>query len=173
MNKTIRSPLVIVTAMTKNQQVIGDKNKLLWHIPADLKRFKALTLGHPIIMGRKTFESILAILGKPLPNRTNIIVTRDSEYLYEGVKVAHSLDEALNLAQAENPSEIHIGGGGELYKEALPLVSRLYITWVESDVTGDTFFPEFLSDFAVLTEHSPEHYEGINFQWVDYMRKVN
>jgi dihydrofolate reductase len=154
--------------MSQPAQVIGDNNKLLWHIPADLKRFKALTLGHPIIMGRKTFESIVAILGKPLPQRTNIVVTRDTSYKPEGVLVAHSLAEAIALAERENPTEIHIGGGGELYKEALPLVSRLHITWVKSNGTGDTVFPDFLNNFTVETEHEIMRHEGLQFQWVDY-----
>jgi len=89
MTSNVHPPIVIVAAMSQPAQVIGDNNKLLWHIPADLKRFKALTLGHPIIMGRKTFESIVAILGKPLPQRTNIVVTRDTSYKPEGVLVAH------------------------------------------------------------------------------------
>ena len=170
MNKTTHPPLVIVAAMTKKQQVIGNNNQLLWHIPADLKRFKALTLGHPIIMGRKTFASILTILGKPLPNRTNIVVTRDTTYQHDGAKVAHSLAEAIALAEAENPTEIHIGGGGELYKEALPLVSKLHVTWVDSETSGDTIFPDFLTDFKVVTTHPPEQHAGLNFQWVDYVR---
>jgi dihydrofolate reductase len=166
-----KPPLVIVAAMSKNTRAIGNNNGLLWHVPADMKRFKALTLGHPVIMGRKTFESIVAIIGKPLPGRTNIVVTRDDTYAYEGVKVAHSLDEAIALAMAEDPEEIHIGGGAELYRQALPQVFRLHITWFNDDKPADTFFPEFEEDFGVVTEHELKVYEGLEYQWVDYTRK--
>ncbi len=167
-----QAPIVIVSGMAKSNQVIGNENKLLWHVPADLKRFKELTLGHPIIMGRKTFESIIEILGKPLPGRTNIVVTRDESYQFEGTKIAHSLEEALELAQSENPTEIHIGGGAEMYRQSLPLVSKLHITWFFDDKKGDTFFPDFLDEFEVTTEHEVRTHEGLRFQWVDYTRKV-
>lgn len=164
-------PIVIVAAMTKPKQVIGNNNQLLWHIPDDLKHFKALTLGKPVIMGRKTFTSIVTQLGKPLPNRTNIVITRDTSYKYEGVKIAHSLREALELAKDENPEEIHIGGGGEIYKQALPLVSKLHITWVNSDITGDTIFPDFLDEFKIINVGEMQTQNGVEFQWIDYERK--
>ncbi len=166
-----KPPITIVAAMSKPAQFIGKNNQLLWHIPADLKRFKALTLGKPIIMGRKTFESIVAVLGKPLPARTNIVVTRDTNYQPIGALIAHSLTDAISLAKQENPTEIHIGGGGEIYKEALPLASKLYITWVESTVIGDTIFPDFLSDFKVVASQEKQNHAGINFEWIDYERK--
>ena len=171
-NSKNKIPIVIVVGMGKSRRVIGKENGLLWHVPADMKRFKALTLGHPIIMGRKTFESILEILGKPLPGRTNIVVTRDQNYHHDGVKVAHSLEEAITFAQSENPTEIHIGGGAEMYRQALPLVYRLHITWFFDDKDGDTFFPEFESDFVATTEHSIQEYDNLKFQWVDYVRKT-
>lgn len=157
--------------MSKAKRAIGKDNGLLWHAPSDMKRFKELTLGHPIIMGRKTFESIVAILGKPLPGRTNIVVTRDKDYVYEGVRVAHSLTEALSIAKEDNPAEIHIGGGAEIYKQALPLVSKLHITWFFDDKEGDTFFPAFEDDFNIETEHPPQTENNLQFQWVDYQRK--
>ncbi|HEY0964636.1 MAG TPA: dihydrofolate reductase, partial [Candidatus Paceibacterota bacterium] len=104
-------PVVIVVAMTRESRAIGHGDDLLWHVPADLKRFKALTLGHPVIMGRRTFESIVKTLGKPLPGRTNIVVTRDDSYAPHGARVAHNLEEAFAIALEEHPSEIHIGGG--------------------------------------------------------------
>ncbi len=164
-------PVVIVVAMSRKNRAIGNKNQLLWHIPADMKRFKALTLGHPIIMVKKNFESILEILGKPLPGRTNIVLTRDESYTYAGVKVAHSLVEAVELAKKESPTEIHIGGGAEIYRQALPLASRLHITWVHDEPEADTFFPEFEHDFDVITEHPTAEHEGLTYQWVDYERK--
>ena len=164
-------PVVMIAAASKNTRVIGKNNMLLWHIPEDLQRFKALTLGKPIVLGRKTFESILAILGKPLPNRTNIVITRNPNYTHEGIKTAPSLDEALTIAQAEKPSEICIGGGGEIYQQALPYADRLYLTWVDDAVEGDTSFPSFEADFAVEKMYDPQTYQNISFQWIDYRRK--
>lgn len=163
-------PVVIVAAMSRIDRGIGKDNELLWHIPDDLKRFKALTTGHPVIMGRKTFESILAILGKPLPNRTNIIVTRDKNYTHPTATVAHSLEEALKIAKNERPREIHIGGGAELYRQALPLVQKLYVTWVDDKVMADTFFPPFEDSFMITNTEEPREENGLRYQWIDYER---
>ncbi len=165
-------PVVIVAAISKHDRAIGYQNKLLWHIPEDLKRFKELTLGHPIIMGRKTFESIVAMLGKPLPGRKNIILTRNPELTYEGAETAGSLEAAFTVASRENPLEIHIGGGAELYTAALPFVSRLHLTLVDSKDKADTFFPKYESGFQITKEHPPEISNGIIYQWVDYHRKI-
>jgi dihydrofolate reductase len=164
-------PIVIVVGLGKKDSALGYKNGLLWHVPADLKRFKELTMGHPIIMGQKTFESILEILGKPFPGRTNIVATLDKNYKYEGVKVAYSLEEAVEIAQSESPTEIHIGGGGQIYKQMLPLVDQLHITWFHDKKEADTFFPEFKDEFEVVKEHPVQNHEGLYFQWVDYKRK--
>jgi dihydrofolate reductase len=167
-------PVTIVAGMGRNTRIIGNNNQLLWHVPADLKRFKELTLGKPIIMGRKTFESILAIIGKPLPGRTNIVVTRQTDYIApEGVKVVASLKDAFAVASSENPSEIHIGGGAELYKQALPFVDKLHVTWFNDDSEGDTTFPEFEKDFEIETAHEVQTHDGLEFQWVDYKRPQN
>jgi len=172
MNENMQKiPIVIVSAISRQQKAIGYENKLLWHIPEDLKHFKELTLGHPIIMGKKTFASILEILGKPLPGRTNIVLTRDKDYAFEGVKVAHSLEEAIDIAKEESPSEIHIGGGATLYKEALPLVSRLHITWVYDEPLADTFFPPFEDDFKIVYESGDKEHNGLHYEWTDYERK--
>ncbi|MFT7645195.1 MAG: dihydrofolate reductase [Candidatus Paceibacteria bacterium] len=169
---TNQAPIVIVVGLGQSNRALGMNNELLWHVPDDLKRFKELTLGHPIIMGRKTFESILKILGKPLPGRSNIVVTRDLNYIHEGVRVAHSLDEAIATAESEHPTEIHIGGGAELYRHALPLVSRLHITWFLDDKEADTFFPEFAKEFKIVAKHPIQTHEGLQFQWIDYVRKA-
>ena len=168
---TPRVPVVIVAGMQAGDRAIGMQNGLLWHVPEDMKRFKALTLGHPIIMGRKTFESILEILGKPLPGRTNIVITRDTSYKHEGVRVVHSLDEAIAIAESEHPKEIHIGGGSEIYHQVLPFVTRLHVTWFFDSKLGDTFFPAFEDDFVVAIEHPKQTRDGIEYQWVDYVRK--
>lgn len=165
-----KTPVVIVAGLGKHDRAIGYKNNLLWHVPEDLKRFKALTLGHPIIMGKKTFESILTILGKPFPGRTNIVLTHDADYAYEGVLVAHSIKDALALAELEHPTEIHIGGGAELYKQILPRVSKLYITWYYDQKEADTFFPEFEDEFDIAQTRPTQHHGDLEYQWIDYVR---
>ena len=165
-------PIVIVVAMSKYDRAIGARNGLLWHVPADLKRFKELTMGHPVIMGQKTFESILNILGKPFPGRTNIVATLNQDFSHDGAKIAHSLEEAVGIARSENPSEIHIGGGGQIYKQMLPLVERLHITWFYDQKEADTFFPEFEDDFEITDESPIMEHDGLKYQWVDYARKT-
>ena len=163
--------VVIVAVISRHKHSLGNKNRLLWHIPEDLKRFKEKTLGHPVIMGRKTFESIVAVLGKPLPNRTNIVVTRNPNFSYAGVLVALSFEDALQEASKLNPSEIHIGGGADLYAQALPFVDELYLTLVDDEKDADTFFPEFENEFKIATEHELQANNGITYQFVDYIRK--
>lgn len=126
----------IVVAMDENG-VIGRNNALPWHLPDDLKRFKALTLGKPMLMGRKTFESI----GKPLPGRRNIVLTRSPAWQHDGVDTVHSLEEALALAGEAD--EMAVIGGEEIFKLALPVASRIYLTRVHARVDGDTVFPAF------------------------------
>ena len=125
----------MIAAMARNR-VIGRDSALPWQIPADLRRFRDLTMGHTIVMGRKTYESI----GAPLQGRQSIVVTRQKGYAATGCVVVHSLEEAL--AVAGSADEVFICGGGELYREALPLAERLYLTVVDLEVEGDTFFPE-------------------------------
>lgn len=163
-------PIVIVAAMSKVDRGIGKGNRLLWHIPEDLKRFKALTYGHPIIMGRKTFESIVAILGKPLPGRTNIVITRDTNYTPAGAHVAHSLEEAILHAKLERPKEIHIGGGAEIYRLALPFVTKLHITWIHDKPEADTFFPPFEEEFEIAKTYPIAIHKETSYQWIDYIR---
>lgn len=122
--------------MSENR-VIGINNKLPWHLPADLRHFRRLTTGHPVIMGRRNYESI----GKPLPNRTNIVVTRNPDYRAAGCLVTHSLDDAMN--SAGNDSEIFIIGGAEIYRQAFDRANRIYLTLIHARIEGDTYFPEF------------------------------
>lgn len=164
-------PVSIVVGISTEKRALGFKNELLWHVPDDLKRFKTLTLGKPIIMGRKTFESIIAILGKPLPGRTTVVVTRNAEYTYPGVQTASTLEEAFTKAALENPTEIHVGGGAEIYAQALPYVDRLYLTLFDDEKEADTFFPEFETEFEIVTEHQKQEHLGLIYQWVDYKRK--
>ena len=127
--------MISIIAAASENNVIGNENKLLWHLPADLKFFKSTTSGHPMIMGRKTFESI----GKPLPGRATIIITRQDDYKPDGVIVVHSLKEALKEAEKID-EEVFIVGGGEIYKQAMFLVDRIYLTRVFATYNGDTHF---------------------------------
>ena len=126
----------LIVAMAQNG-VIGRGNSLPWRLPEDLRRFKAFTLGKPILMGRKTFESI----GRPLPERVNLVLTRDRSWTAAGVTVVHSVEEALG--QAGGSPELVAIGGAEIYRLVLPYARRIYLTHVHADVPGDTFFPEF------------------------------
>ncbi len=166
----MQKPHISITVAIGKNRELGMAGKLLWHIPEDLKRFKALTLGHPVVMGRKTFESIIAILGKPLPGRTNIVVTRDQNWQYEGVIVCHSLEDAIVKARELDQEEIHIGGGADLYAQALPFVDRLYLTLIDDEKEADTFFPEYEKEFTnKISEESHEH-EGLKYTWVTLER---
>lgn len=167
-----KTPVIIVAGMSKEDRALGRGNELIWHVPADLKRFKELSMGHPVIMGRKTFESIVAILGKPLPGRTNIVVTRDEDYAYAGAVIATSLEDAFTKALAEHPTEIHIGGGANIYAQALPYVDRLYLTFFFDTQEADTYFPAFEDAFEVSEEHPVQEYKDLQFQWIDYVRKA-
>ncbi len=133
--------LSIIVAAARNG-VIGRNNALPWHLPGDLRYFKRVTMGKPIVMGRKTFESI----GRPLPGRTNVIISRDPQFAAEGVKVAGSLDQALALARdialIDGVEELVVIGGEQIYREALPRTQRLYLTEVHADVEGDARLPD-------------------------------
>lgn len=130
------NPTISIIAAISENRVIGNNNKLLWHIPEDFARFKKITSGHPVIMGRKTYESI----GKPLSDRTNIIITRDENYKTEGCLVVHSLEEAIRLAKGK---KIFIIGGGQIYKQAISLADKLYLTVIKKNFTGDAYFPDY------------------------------
>lgn len=154
----------------QHNRVIGCKGDLLWHIPEDLKRFKALTLGHPVIMGRRTWES-LPKKARPLPGRTNIVVTRDPSYLAEGAIVVHSFPEALSRAKdSEGADEIFAAGGTEIYQCALPFTSKLYLTLIDDEKEGDAFFPAYESEFTKETFREEHEYNGLGYTWLDLER---
>jgi dihydrofolate reductase len=139
--------LSLIVAMAKNR-VIGANGRIPWHLPNELKLFKSLTMGHHIVMGRKTYESI----GRLLPGRTTVIVTRQRDYSVPGAIVAHSLKDALEACKADD--ECFVIGGAELFREALPIADRLYLTVVDAEPAGDTFMPEF--DRGVWKETSSQ-----------------
>ena len=150
-----------------NNNEIGRGNDIPWYLPADLKYFKRITSGHPIIMGRKCFESI----GRPLPNRTNIIVSRNPEYYQEGCILTHSLNAAIAVAREHDEEEAFIIGGGEIYRRGMPLTQRLYLTTIDIDIAdADVFFPEIDYDQWELTSEEKHSKDAKNPH--DYAFKV-
>ncbi len=170
--------LSLIAAIGKKNE-LGINNQLLWNLPSDLKHFRDTTSGHPVIMGRKTFESI----GRPLPNRKNIVITRDASYSAPGIFVAHSLDEALALVAREQGSkfeevdeevEAFVIGGGQLYLEALPRANRLYLTHVDAELSADTYFPEVSCDEweEISSEsHDADTDHAYNYRFAIYKKK--
>ncbi|MDO8593858.1 MAG: dihydrofolate reductase [bacterium] len=159
----MQNNITIIAAIGKNRE-LGKSGQLLWHLPDDMKRFKELTMGHPVIMGRKTWES-LPEKYRPLPNRTNIVVTRQADYKAKSATIADSLESArAAAARAEGANEIFIIGGGELYREALPIADRLYLTLVDDTPLADTFFPEYEKEFKIISKENgvgdiPHHFQ--------------
>lgn len=160
--------VALIAAMAANG-TIGRDGALPWHLSEDLKHFKKVTLAKPVVMGRKTYQSI----GKPLPGRTNIVVTRNPELELGGATVVHSLEEALAVAERLEPAETLIIGGAELYELALPRASRMYLTYVHKEVEGDTFFPSF-DPKAWLELEREDHFSekvGLAYSWVVLERR--
>ncbi len=156
-------PIFSAIAAMSDKRVIGQDNRLPWHLPADLRHFKALTTGHPIIMGRKTYDSI----GRPLPNRVNIIITRNTSFqVPAGCIQANSPEEALAKAEAIPCTEIFVIGGANIYQQTLPLVSRLYLTMVHHEVHGDAYFPKI--DKSEWREVSCEEHQADGENEYDY-----
>ncbi|MEC8192187.1 MAG: dihydrofolate reductase [Myxococcota bacterium] len=153
-------PLAMVVAMTADR-VIGKDGGMPWHIPEDLKHFRRVTMGHAIIMGRKTHESI----GRALPRRRNIVITRQQGAAFEGCDVAHSIEDAIAMARAGGDDEPRIVGGGVIYELALPLATKLYVSEVALDVDGDTHFPPF--DPEQWTETERRAGEGVVYRTLE------
>ena len=159
--------ITLIGAIGKNRE-LGLGNKLLWHLPDDLKRFKEVTRGHAVIMGRKTYESI----GRPLPERKNIIITRDAEYAAPGCEVVHSIEEALKTVSGDN--EAFVIGGGEIYKLALPYANKMDLTLVDVEQRADAYFPEFNSEeWRVTSEevHEADERHPCRFVFRVYEKK--
>jgi dihydrofolate reductase len=155
----------IIVAQSHNR-VIGIDNTLPWYLPADLKRFKAITMGHHMIMGRKTYESI----GKPLPGRTSIVVTRNKDLVFEGCVMAHSLKEAFEIAQKNNDDEAFVIGGADLIKQAIDVCDKLYLTNIHQDFKGDTFLEPLSSSWKEI-EHiinAPDEKNAYAYSFVTY-----
>lgn len=150
-----------------SNRVIGVNNTLPWHLSEDLKHFKSLTTGHTIIMGRKTYESI----GRPLPNRRNIVISRNKEASYEGAEVVHSIENAFSISRNDN--EVFVIGGSNIYQQALSLVDHLYITEIKKSFSGDAYFPEI--NKQIWVESSREDHitnDGLEFSFVKYQKNT-
>lgn len=170
-----QSRIALVAAVARNG-VIGRANTLPWHLPEDLKRFKTLTMGHPVIMGRKTFESILAMLKKPLPGRTSIVLSRTPADLqlspdWTNVRTARTLEDAIS--QAPPGQDIHVIGGAQIYELALPIAQCLYLTEVLADIEGDAHFPTWDRSLwhEISREHAPVTPQGLRYDFVEYQRR--
>lgn len=165
-------PFLSVIAAMARHRVIGRDNALPWHLPADLQHFKATTLGKPMIMGRKTWESLPGLL----PGRPHIVITRDPDYHAEGAQIAHSLPQAINLAAAHMGAtgELMLIGGANLYAQALPLADRLYLTEVDAEVEGDAWFPDVdLSDWSLVSreDHVADARNRYPYRFLSYQRR--
>ena len=163
-----KAKVSLICALAKDR-AIGYKNQLLWQIPADLAHFKKITTSHPVIMGQKTFESI----GRPLPNRTNIIVSKDESLNIDGCIIAHSIDEALDLGAKKDENkisdeinEIFIIGGGSVYAQTIDIADKLYLTLVEGKYKADTYFPEYQNFKKIIKKEKGES-SGYKYQFLE------
>ena len=157
--------IILVAAIGENGEM-GHNNELLWHLPGDLPRFKAITMGSPIIMGRKTFDSI----GRALPGRLNIVLTENTKWHADGVSVASSLDNAMALSKAENTAKTFVIGGGQIYKLFLPYASILELTEVHDTPVADTYFPNFSNTEFVEVNRESNLDNDPKFDYVTYKR---
>ncbi|WP_396147092.1 dihydrofolate reductase [Flavobacterium sp.] len=160
--------MITLIAAAAENNALGKDNDLLWHLPEDFKRFKQITSGHYIIMGRKTFESF----PKPLPNRTHIIITRQKEYLADGCLVVHSLEEALEISPQNE--EIFIIGGAQIYKQALPFADKIDLTRVHIELDADAFFPEFNTsewNLVFSEKHFKDEKHQFDYTFETYIKK--
>lgn len=157
----MKKPTLSIISALDTKEGIGKHNSLPWYLPEDLKRFKKLTIGHPVIMGRKTFESIFNRLGKPLPERVNIVVSKNPQFKPEGVTVFSSVEEAIDYAFKIENEEIFIIGGATIYNQTIDRVDKLYITQVKGDHQADIFFPKI--DWKLWREAEREDFPGFSF----------
>jgi dihydrofolate reductase len=159
--------MISIIAAIASNGVIGRAGGLPWHMPTDLKRFKRVTMGHHLLVGRKTWDEV----GKPLPGRTLVVITRDRKFRLDGAIVTHSLEDALQATG--NDGEVFIAGGGEIYRQALPVAQRMYLTLIHAEVDGDTLFPEFDEDEWEIVEredHDADEKNEYPFSFVVYER---
>ncbi len=159
-----------IAAIGRNRE-LGKNNELIWKIPEDLKRLRSLTVGHPVIMGRKTFDSIIAYRGTPLPDRQNIVVTRDPSWAHEGVITASSVEAAIAQARNFDQTEIFVLGGTQIFEAALPYTDKLYLTLIDADAEADSFFPLYETEFTKKVFDVEREWEGVTYHFTDFERE--
>lgn len=152
----------LISAIAKDRG-IGYKNKLLVHLPPDLKHFKEVTSGHMVIMGQTTYES----MGKALPNRENIVLTMDKSFKLDDAKVMYSIEEAIEYAKSKNEEEIFFIGGASIYKQSIKFADKLYLTLIDKEFSADTFFPEYDDFKNLVSESEVQDYQGIKFKYIE------
>jgi len=161
--------MITLVAAKNEKNVIGDDNQLIWHLPNDLKHFKQITGGHPILMGRKTFDSI----GKPLPNRLNIVITRNRRWHFEGVEVAYSLKEAIEIGLKADP-EIFIIGGGKIFEESMEIADAIELTEIYNQLNGDALFPEINPEIwqeVSRQNHQKDEKNQFDYSFIRYEKR--
>lgn len=162
MMRNAGKPIISIICALGEEREIGNSGKLPWIIPEDLKQFKLFTEGHVVIIGKKTFESI----GKPLPNRTNVVITRDESFKAEGIIIASSIKAAIQKASEIEKDEIFIIGGGQIYSQSIQIVDKLYLTMVEGEFKADTFFPDY-SEFKTIVSERKSKDENFDYTFLE------
>jgi dihydrofolate reductase len=165
----MKPEIAAIVAMDENKG-IGKDGELLWHIPEDLRHFRDLTVPYPMIMGRKTFESILTSLKKPLPKRTNIVVSRNPGYSYPGVEIRPSVEEALEIACQYSREKVFVIGGAQIFAQSLPYVDKLYLTLVKGRYDADVFFPEY-PEFSKIVSEETGRSNGYEYKFLELTKK--
>ncbi len=163
----MNTPTISHIVNVSENGVIGKDNDLLWRLPADLKRFKEITIGHPMIMGRKTYMSI----GRPLPGRTSIVITHNRDLKIDGAIVVHTMEEALKKAKEIDEEEIFIIGGGQIFKETFDIVDKIYLTLVHTKAEGTVYYPEYKHIFTRVLFEEDQEENGLRYTWLDLVKK--
>ncbi|MCB9802828.1 dihydrofolate reductase [Candidatus Nomurabacteria bacterium] len=159
--------MISLIAVIDNKKALGYQNKLLVNLPEDLAHFKKITSGHPVIMGQNTFLSI----GKALPNRLNIILSKDLNFKAKDCEVFNDLERALEFAKSQDDDEIFFIGGASIYKQAIEIVDKLYLTIIDAEYQVDTWFPDYEQDFKIIREEKHQTKENLNYKFLELMRK--
>ncbi|OGY93474.1 MAG: hypothetical protein A2406_01075 [Candidatus Komeilibacteria bacterium RIFOXYC1_FULL_37_11] len=162
----MKKPIISLIAAVTKDRGIGYQNKLLVHLPPDLKHFKEVTSGHMVIMGQTTYQS----MGKALPGRENIVLTRDQNFKVGDAKVMYSIEEALEYIKSSSEEEVFFIGGASIYAQAIKFADKLYLTLIDQIYPADTFFPEYASGFTLVSESEEQDYNGIKFKYTELTR---